>query len=69
MNVYKSDIHKGDTVKITAQGTVRTGLVHSVSRDWKDGDYSIELMSDTHGAVYWKQGSDGGTVEIIKKGE
>jgi len=57
----------GDTVKITAQGTTRTGVIDSVSNYGSDeqSDFYIELTSTQHGAVYWKQSIDGGTVEKV----
>ena len=65
------DIKPGDTVTIYAQGTSRTGIVVSAS-NYGSSPHSpepcwyIELDDPIHGAVYWKQDIDGGSVEYAK---
>ena len=62
-------IKPGDTVKIKCQGHTLTGEVLS-AHNWQmtpddPEDWYIEYTSQ-HGYAYWKQGSDGGTVELVE---
>jgi len=63
-------IEKGDIIKIRCQGRVIRGLVDSAV-NWAMPDepdnWYIEFFSvDIDGVGYWKQGIDGGSVEVIK---
>lgn len=62
-------IKPGDTIKIQCQGHTLTGKVltaHSwqMTPDYPE-DWYIEYIGE-HGHAYWKQGDDGGTVEVIE---
>ena len=60
------EIRRGDTVRITVRGSSRTGVVKSADH-WggRDGWY-IEFNDAQGRPGYWKQGSDGGHVELVK---
>lgn len=57
------EIKRGDVVRIKARGVVREGVVSSA--EFIQGTWGIELRDARHGPVYWKQESDGGTVEVL----
>jgi hypothetical protein len=58
-------INEGDFVTIKALGTVRTGVVISAHYYGDDDGWYIELKDPTYGYCYYKQGYDGGTVELF----
>lgn len=59
-------LKKGDTVWIRVNYDIREGVIDTV--EGSDGDWMIQLNDPNHGYVYWKQGSDGGRVELLKVG-
>lgn len=59
-------LKSGDTVAIRVDYTWRQGVIDTV--EGKEGDWMIQLTDPEHGAVYWKQHSDGGRVELLKVG-
>lgn len=62
----KRTIQRGDIVRIRAMGRTRVGTVLSVQKDWNTDEYGLEIRSEDHGYVYWKQWTDGGTVEVLQ---
>ena len=71
--IVNLDIKKGDTIIVYSQNTSRTGIVDSASNygnlPWKpEPCWYIEFTDPVHGAVYWKQDGDGGTVEVLERG-
>ena len=61
-------IKQGDTVCVKCKGYHITGKVLT-AHNWKiipddHDDWYIELTGQ-HGYAYWKQGVDGGTVELV----
>jgi hypothetical protein len=58
----------GDRVRIESHGCTRVGEVTSAQNfPGPDGqpDWYIEMIDDENGNVYWKQGQDGGTIELL----
>jgi hypothetical protein len=56
-------IKTGDKVTIMAQGMIITGIVLTAHYYGERDGWFIEINQDNYGYRYWKQGSDGGTVE------
>ncbi len=64
-------INVHDKVRITSQGTTRTGTVTSATNygHGTQENWYIQLTDINGYPVYWKQAVDGGTVKVIKEGE
>ena len=71
-------IKRGDRVRITCCGVQKEGVVLTAN-NYGDRDYSkqppvftrddwyINMIADDDSYVYWKQGIDGGSVEVTKE--
>lgn len=64
------EILEGERIRVSSQGFTRSGIVQSAKNYGRAGqsDWYIEFLSDD-GPCYWKEGIDGGTVEILEAHE
>lgn len=64
----KFDLKRGDKIVITMDGERFLGKVLTAEHYGARDGWFIEIDKDRGGYGYWKQGSDGGTVEKLKGG-
>jgi len=66
------EIRKGDRVRITTSMYDVVGTVVSATNYKKywlanaEDNWYIEFIADEGGFGYWKQGNDGGTIEVLR---
>lgn len=61
-------IHRFDIVRITCKGQVIEGSASTVDFDPFTGEYGLTVIDRRSNMVhYWKQWTDGGSVELVHK--